>query len=375
MREPRWSSCLKFVVSRSFIAVLLAITATNAAAQTQTLVYDEFSGPNWSNFAGHTPNVNVMGGPWSIVGSPSLMLISDAVVATNYSASNIHATIDSGAADATILIWWYASNYSNTPTGGVVFRYVDSTNYYVAHFWQELVYLSKMTPNGLVHIGYAGAGYPYGAWHSLEVRAVGPTINVYWDNYHRIQATDSTNQAATRHGVWWWNQYDYQSAIGSFRVTGTPVPPVASATASPNPLQLPVNGSKVITATGFSATGTAIPTARFTWTTSNAAVASIQSTTDNTAKIVGSAVGTASITATAQSGVTVTIPVTVTSTLRRCMCLRPICRLERCQPRATPARRERHGRSVDPGRGRVDHSLRGGCARHQPGAGALARDD
>ena len=204
--------------------------------------------------------------------------------------------------------------------GGVIFRYVDATNYMLAFYRNQGLWLWKRTPGGFVHIAYAGVDSPQNTWRWMAVRAIGSSIAVNWHGVDVIAVTDSTNQTSTRHGFWFYSVIDPYSVIGTFRIRSQqPMQPpaVASITTTPNPLDLPIASSTVVTATGYSANSVVVPTATFTWTSSNPSVAWIQSTTQNTAKVVASAVGTSTITVTAQSGSATfskTINATVTNT-------------------------------------------------------------
>jgi trimeric autotransporter adhesin len=83
---------------------------------------------------------------------------------------------------------------------------------------------------------------------------------------------------------------------------------VAKVIVSPSISSLPVRGQQKFTATAVNSSGNAITTATFTWSSSNADVASI----DSNGIAVAKGSGTALITATAESNSVASAPVTLT---------------------------------------------------------------
>lgn len=314
---------------RSLLVRLLVVGAvaclpSRVAAQSwTTLINDEFIGADGTSLVNHTPETNLPAGTWSMGGSPGLILQGEAVRPSGAGPFQAFATIDARVSDGDIgLYWWPVPQGDNSSlAGGLIFRYVDQNNFMLVHYWQQRVWLWKMVAGSLVHIAYADVAPAQGsAYHWMAVRAIGSSLAVNWDGVDVITLNDSTYQTATRHGVWFRNVADYQSYISMFRVRSqSPMQPpaVTNVVASPNPLSMPIASISTVTATAYAATGATIPTATYSWASSNPSVAWVQSTTSNTANIVATSVGTTTLTVTGQSGTSSyqrTVPITVTNT-------------------------------------------------------------
>jgi hypothetical protein len=88
--------------------------------------------------------------------------------------------------------------------GGVVWRWRDGDNYYVAraNALENNVSL-YYTANGKRNtIKYVSAPVPAGVWHTLRVEFSGARIKVLLDGNTRIEQEDSRIQGAGAVGVW-----------------------------------------------------------------------------------------------------------------------------------------------------------------------------
>jgi DNA/RNA endonuclease G (NUC1) len=101
------------------------------------------------------------------------------------------------------------------------------------------------------------------------------------------------------------------STFGSCNDNGTTPPPpaVVAVSIAPNGASIVEGGTQQFVATATDAGGTPIPGTPFTWSTDNAAAATVSAT----GLVTGVAPGTASITAAAANGVSATVAVTVTA--------------------------------------------------------------
>src|SRR5439155_14290170 len=93
-----------------------------------------------------------------------------------------------------------------------------------------------------------------GSTHRLEIHTTGTLLEGFWDRVRLLQAVDSFNQGATRHGLDWNANFDPTSRYDNFVVVG--VAPVLSITAV-TPTLGPPGTAVTITGTGF-AVGTTV---------------------------------------------------------------------------------------------------------------------
>lgn len=115
---------------------------------------------------------------------------------------NALSTIDSGIADATVQVTMTAVA-ANSTTGGMVFRYVDNSNY-----WR---YIDLGSADGSVRVTKRVAGVNTDVWDSGPTAAVvpfilkvvldGDDIEVFLDGVSQTTITDSFNNTATKHGL------------------------------------------------------------------------------------------------------------------------------------------------------------------------------
>jgi hypothetical protein len=88
--------------------------------------------------------------------------------------------------------------------GGVVWRWKDANNYYVAraNALENNVSL-YYTANGRRHtLKYVDAPVPVNTWHTLRVEFHGPDVRVLLDGKTYIETSDTHITAAGRVGVW-----------------------------------------------------------------------------------------------------------------------------------------------------------------------------
>jgi hypothetical protein len=57
-----------------------------------------------------------------------------------------------------------------------------------------------------------------GSTHRMEVRAIGSTVEGWWDGVRLLQVTESFQQTATRHGLDWNTSYDPTSTYSDFEL-------------------------------------------------------------------------------------------------------------------------------------------------------------
>jgi hypothetical protein len=100
--------------------------------------------------------------------------------------------------------------------GGVVWRWKDGDNYYVAraNALENNVSLYYTEAGRRITIKYVDAPVARGQWHTLRVEFSGPRITVSLNGKRYIEATDSHIQGAGRVGV--WTKADSVTAFNDF---------------------------------------------------------------------------------------------------------------------------------------------------------------
>jgi hypothetical protein len=87
---------------------------------------------------------------------------------------------------------------------GVVFRYLDENNYYVAraNALEGNIRLYAVRGGRRRQIASYSAPVTANAWHGIAVEAEGATIRVFWDRRNVLSADDSTFDGPGRVGLW-----------------------------------------------------------------------------------------------------------------------------------------------------------------------------
>lgn len=87
---------------------------------------------------------------------------------------------------------------------GIVFRYVDADNYFVAHAnaLEGNIRLYRVTGGRREQIATWYGTVASGQWHELGADAVGDRIGIFWDGRKVIDARVTTSPGAGKAGVW-----------------------------------------------------------------------------------------------------------------------------------------------------------------------------
>jgi Domain of Unknown Function (DUF1080) len=105
--------------------------------------------------------------------------------------------------------------------GGIVWRYQDANNYYIAR-------VNPLEDNYRVYKVIAGKrvqletkeelNVSAGEWHTLKIKMTGDQIECYLDNKKELEAKDATIQEAGKVGL--WTKADAQTHFVEFKVSG-----------------------------------------------------------------------------------------------------------------------------------------------------------
>ena len=132
------------------------------------------------------------------------------------------ATIEAGVADGLISVDWSPARrtHAGYPAGGVVFRMLDDSNFWVAceGCGSYKMSLWKVTAGTWSLVLSQDQGDTAGSNHRWEIRLRGPQINVWWDSRPIMRVEDSYAARATRHGVLWQAPGDTSSSFDRFSI-------------------------------------------------------------------------------------------------------------------------------------------------------------
>ncbi len=121
--------------------------------------------------------------------------------------------------DLELTVAFKAVRGKNDQGGGLVWRYHDANNYYIARMnpLEDNYRLYKVVAGKRIQFaGKEGLKIPAGEWHTLKVRQVGDRIECYLDGKKELQATDTTFEGAGKVGL--WTKSDAQTYFDALQV-------------------------------------------------------------------------------------------------------------------------------------------------------------
>jgi hypothetical protein len=274
------------------------------------LFYDRFSGANNTLLSAHTPDLNRLGAGWVLIGlAPRL---SDGLATVpGVSDTWQSAVLETTAADLTLATDWRAGT-GGWPWCGLIVRYVDDNNRLMVVCDQNTLALWRRQAGNWVVVQSVSWPVTAGTTHHLQATLAGSSIQVWADGVLKLQVTESFNVAATRHGLGWAPWVDPEGAYDNFEVRGNLPAAVTHVVVTPTTPTLPFGTTQPFVAQGYDAVGYPVNAGVFAWSTSNAPVLRLTSSTPNTSVTAAAdGLGTATVTATASNGVTGSTAVTI----------------------------------------------------------------
>jgi hypothetical protein len=134
---------------------------------------------------------------------------------------NLCVVQDSRFKDGEISVAFKAIRGENDQGGGIVWRYADANNYYIAR-------MNPLENNYRVYKVVAGdrkelkrkegLSVKVGEWHTLKVKQDGNHIECFLDGKKMLDAKDNTFKRAGKVGL--WTKSDAQTHFDHFRVSG-----------------------------------------------------------------------------------------------------------------------------------------------------------
>jgi hypothetical protein len=163
------------------------------------------------------------GGAWKVVADATAPSKSGFVLAQVGAAPskvfNLCVATDTSYQDVEIHVAFKAVKGDTDQGGGVVWRYQDANNYYVARFnpLEDNYRVYKVVDGSRKQLGTVEKiKVPTGEWHQLEVRHIGDRIECFLDGKKLLDVRDDGIQKAGRVGL--WCKADAYTHFDGFRV-------------------------------------------------------------------------------------------------------------------------------------------------------------
>jgi hypothetical protein len=134
-------------------------------------------------------------------------------------AFNLCVQDDSSFLDGEIEVAFKAVKGEKDQGGGIVWRYQDANNYYLARMnpLEDNVRVYKVVDGKRIQLATKeNLVCPTGTWHKLKIKQTGKQIEVYVDGKKYLEASDDTFQKAGKVGL--WTKADAETRFDVFEV-------------------------------------------------------------------------------------------------------------------------------------------------------------
>lgn len=134
---------------------------------------------------------------------------------------NLCVAEDTRYRDVEVRVAFKAMRGQKDQGGGIVWRYQDANNYYVARMnpLEDNYRVYKVVAGKRIQLGtQEGLKIPSGEWHTLTIKMMGEQIQCSLDGKKYLEAKDATFKDAGKVGL--WTKADAQTHFDEFKVSG-----------------------------------------------------------------------------------------------------------------------------------------------------------
>jgi hypothetical protein len=206
---------------RSLGVLLVAVTFASAQEIARWDFEDAAVGklpPGWT--ATQTGKGN--GSVWKVIGDKTAPKGSKVLAQTSESPGsmfNLCVADKSNFKDVQVTVAFKAVKGETDQGGGIVWRYQDASNYYVARMnpLEDNYRLYTVVDGKRVQLATKGKlKIPSGEWHTLTIKHRGDQIECFLDGKKQLEAKDDTFQKAGKIGL--WTKADAQTYFAALQV-------------------------------------------------------------------------------------------------------------------------------------------------------------
>ena len=162
------------------------------------------------------------GSVWKVMADDSAPSKSGYVLAQTAESPNAVFNLciaeDTNYKDVEISVAFKAVKGKNDQGGGLVWRYRDANNYYIARMnpLEDNFRVYKVVDGKRIQLGSADVNAPAGTWHTVKVEHKGDHIECYLDGKQYLDVQDPTFKDAGKIGL--WTKADAQSYFDELKV-------------------------------------------------------------------------------------------------------------------------------------------------------------
>jgi len=165
-------------------------------------------------------------GTWEVVADPTAPSKPNvlAQASSNHSGSyfNVAVANEPSLKDVSLAVRSRAVAGREDQGGGLVWRYRDIGNYYIArqNNLEDNFRVYKVVDGRRIQLGSADVTAKTGTWHDMTIAMAGNHIQCFFDAKKYLDVTDDTFKEAGKIGL--WTKADAQTHFDDFRVLPAP---------------------------------------------------------------------------------------------------------------------------------------------------------
>ena len=134
---------------------------------------------------------------------------------------NLCVADDTNLKDVEVTVAFKANKGNKDQGGGIVWRYQDNNNYYIARMnpLEDNYRLYKVVAGKRIQLATKeDLTVPAGTWHTLTIKMTGDQIECSLDGKKQLEGKDDTFQKAGKIGL--WTKADAQTSFDDLKVSG-----------------------------------------------------------------------------------------------------------------------------------------------------------
>ena len=133
---------------------------------------------------------------------------------------NLCVVEDSNYQDVKVSVAFKAVKGKKDQGGGIVWRYQDPSNYYIARMnpLEDNYRLYKVVAGKRIQLESMDVKVPVGTWHTLAIQQTGKKIECWLDGKKLLEAEDDTFAKAGKVGL--WTKADAQTHFDDLKIGG-----------------------------------------------------------------------------------------------------------------------------------------------------------
>ena len=163
------------------------------------------------------------GSVWKVVADPTAPSGGNVLAQTSSDGAddlfNLCVADDTSYSELELSVRFKAVSGKNDQGGGLVWRYRDADNYYIARMnpLENNFRVYKVVKGKRMQLDSTEIEVPTGEWHLLKITHTGNHIRCYLDDKLHLEATDDTFSTAGRIGL--WTKSDAVTSFDDLQVT------------------------------------------------------------------------------------------------------------------------------------------------------------